>query len=60
MGAMQARLQQKLREIVPTVREKTNATRGHKRTLAEMTPKDVNLLDLHTRQSNFIDSTGLG
>jgi len=60
MGAMQARLQSKLREIVPTVREQTNATRGHKRTLAEMTPKDGDRLDLHTRQSNFIDLTGLG
>ena len=57
---MQERLQPKLREIVPTVSEQTNATRGHKRTLAEMTSKDGDRLELHTRQSNFIDLTGLG
>jgi len=60
MGAMQARLQPKMRGIVPTVGELTNATRGHKRTLAEMTPKDGNRLDLHSRPSNFIDFTVLG
>jgi len=58
-GAMQARLQPKLREIVPTVREQTNATRRRKRTLAEMKPEDGDRLDLLTRQSNFIDLTGL-
>jgi len=52
---MQACLQPKLQEVVPTVRKQTNATRGHKRTLAEMTPKDGDHLNLHTQQSNFID-----
>jgi len=60
MGAMQARLQPKQREIVPTLRSQTSATRRHKRTLASMTPKDGDRLDLHTRQSHFIDLTGLG
>jgi len=59
MGALQARLLPQLREIFPTVREQTNSTRGHKGTLAEMTPKDNDHLDLHTQQSNFIDLTGL-
>jgi len=57
---MQARLQPTLREIVVTVREQTDANHGHKRALAEMTPKDGDHLDLHTRQSNFIDMMGLG
>jgi len=57
---MQARLQPKLRGIVPTVGELTKATRGHKRTLAKVTPKDGNRLDLHSRLSHFIDFTVLG
>jgi len=60
MGAIQARLLPQFREIFPTVREQTNSTRGNKRTLAELTPKDNDHLDLHTRQSNFIALTGLG
>jgi len=57
---MQARLQPKLREIVFTVRELTNATRRHNLTLAEMTREDGDRLDLRTRQSNVFDSARLG
>jgi len=60
MGAMQARLQPKLREIVPTVREQTSATRRHYLTLAEMTREDGDRLDLHTWQSNFLNLARLG
>jgi len=60
MGYMRAHLQPNLRGSVTIVRERTDAIHGHKRTLAEMTPKECDRLDLHTPQSDFIDLTGLG
>jgi len=55
LADMQRRLQGAIKNIPPTVRERSEAARGHKRTLAEIHPMDGQRFRAHVAQSDVID-----
>jgi len=60
MADMQVRLQGAIKNMPPTVREHSEAARGHKRALAEIHPMDGQRFRAHVAQSDVIDLPSLG